>query len=201
LGDALLGGSQYNSIYRNILINHIVGIECDVSSNNSIHENYITDSNVGISFSGSYQNIVYKNNITDCGTAVSIRGSNNAFYSNNFLENSNQVSIRHTYLFSSNIITEYSTNNTFNLEPLSGGNFWSNYNGSDSNGDGIGDTPYIINDDTQDNQPLMEPIEIPMLEIPATIPEFPSWLILPLFLIATFVGIIVRKRQSSSERF
>ena len=33
------------------------------------------------------------------------------------------------------------------------------------------------------------------------IPEFPSWLILPLFLIATFVGIIVRKRLSSSERF
>jgi hypothetical protein len=34
-----------------------------------------------------------------------------------------------------------------------------------------------------------------------SIPEFPSWLILPLFLIATFVGIIVRKRLSSSERF
>ena len=34
-----------------------------------------------------------------------------------------------------------------------------------------------------------------------SIPEFPSGTILPLFLIATFVGIIVRKKQSSSERF
>ena len=34
-----------------------------------------------------------------------------------------------------------------------------------------------------------------------SIPEFSSWIILPLFLIATFVDIIARKRLSSSERF
>jgi parallel beta-helix repeat protein len=28
--------------------------------------------------------------------------------------------------------------------PLSGGNFWADYEGSDSNGDGFGDTPYVI---------------------------------------------------------
>jgi parallel beta-helix repeat protein len=195
LGDALLGGCQYNNIYLNILMNHIVGIECDASSNNSIHENYIADSNVGISFGGSYQNRVYQNNITNCGTAVSIRGSNNIFYHNNFLENSNQVSIRHTYLFASGIISEYSVNNTFNSVSPSGGNFWSDYSGTDTDEDGVGDTPYIINEDTQDNQPLMEPTETPVLTIPETIPEFPSWTPLMIMLSAVMMVLALYKNK------
>jgi hypothetical protein len=32
------------------------------------------------------------------------------------------------------------------------------------------------------------------------IPEFPSWIILPLFLMATFVGVIFKKRLSQSVK-
>ena len=37
------------------------------------------------------------------------------------------------------------------------GNFWSDYNGIDNNNDGIGDTPYIIDENNSDNFPLMMP--------------------------------------------
>jgi parallel beta-helix repeat protein len=39
----------------------------------------------------------------------------------------------------------------------SGGNYWSDYNGTDSNSDGIGDTPYIIDANNQDHYPLVNP--------------------------------------------
>ncbi|RLE70072.1 MAG: hypothetical protein DRJ43_02775 [Thermoprotei archaeon] len=48
-----------------------------------------------------------------------------------------------TYTYNGNQFTNYL------------GNYWSDYKGSDSDGDGIGDTPYIIDSD-KDNHPLME---------------------------------------------
>jgi nitrous oxidase accessory protein NosD len=35
------------------------------------------------------------------------------------------------------------------------GNYWSDYRGTDTDGDGIGNTPYVIDADNNDNYPLM----------------------------------------------
>jgi hypothetical protein len=65
------------------------------------------------------------------------------------------------------------------------GNYWSDYNGTDANHDGIGDTPYFIDAINTDHYPLMN-----------AIPEFPLFLVLPLFFIATMlVGIVYRRKR------
>jgi parallel beta-helix repeat protein/putative cofactor-binding repeat protein len=151
------GGSQHNNIYLNSIFNVGQGILLAYSSENVIHSNRIMDSSVGLSISVSNDIKAYQNNVTRCGTAVSICGSNNIFYHNNFLENTRQVSIRHQMLFSSDIIIAYSSNNTFDAGSLSGGNYWSDYNGSDADNDGIGDTPYTVFENVVDHYPLMKP--------------------------------------------
>jgi predicted secreted protein len=39
------------------------------------------------------------------------------------------------------------------------GNYWADYNGTDKNGDGIGDEPKILNDKNIDYYPLMRPVD------------------------------------------
>jgi hypothetical protein len=107
---------------------------------------------------------------------------NNIIYHNNFVDNQEAV----------HDITE-SPSPWFEAEPAvnvwdSGttGNYWSNYTGVDNNGDGVGDTPYIINRNNKDNYPLMEP---------TVIPEFPSWTPLLITLVAVVaVAVIYRRR-------
>jgi len=172
-----LNYANQNLVHRNYIDSCVEGIQIrDDSYSNIISENTIINSDdQGIRLLYSDDNEVTENNITNSGIGISIYVSNNnTIYHNNFIDNTEQISTDEWYAqqwgygFS---------NNTLNQ------NYWSDYNGTDNNGDGIGDTPYIIDENNQDNYPLMN-----------IIPEFPSLIILPLFLTATLVILFYSKR-------
>jgi len=145
------------------------------SSDNAISGNNVTANyGNGIFATFSSGNTLSSNNVVNNGCGIWFAGSSdNSVFHNNFLNNTKQVR---------SIIS----NNTWDSGYPSGGNYWSNYTGTDANHDGIGDTPYIIDANNTDHYPLM---------IPYVIPEFPSFIIPSLFLIATLLAVIVHQRK------
>ena len=130
--------TSYNIISGNTITNHTAvssaeGIKLmDFASNNTVYGNYIADNNYGFGLLSS---------------------SNNTLYHNNFIDNTQQV-----------YIETPSYANFWDDGYPSGGNYWSDYGGVDEKGglnqdepssDGIGDTSYIIDENNQDNYPLM----------------------------------------------
>jgi hypothetical protein len=78
------------------------------------------------------------------------------------------------------------------------GNYWSDYVGTDSDGNGKGDTPYLIDSDRKDNYPLMAPFDIFSVStsdaFPGIPPDdsseiFPATIILTSVIVAAVVGI------------
>jgi nitrous oxidase accessory protein len=135
-GIALLGGqiSSSPSVYDNRIIGNI------------IHDNH--NSSVGIYLHMTYGNIVAYNVVSknDGGICLdysfSVSNSGNAIHHNNFVNNTLNV-----------VGTVESYNNSW--DDGSEGNYWSDYRGKDANGDGIGDSAYILDDRNRDNYPLI----------------------------------------------
>jgi parallel beta-helix repeat protein len=153
----MLAYSSECRIANNTITNAIYdGIRLWFSNNNSLHQNLIMNNNYGIFFFESSQNTVTENTISkNSGPGIDLESSssNNKFMHNNFIDN-------WTPGFYD------STVNTWDDGYPSGGNYWSDYNGTDFFGgeyqndtvtDGIGDTPYFVDASNRDNYPLMFP--------------------------------------------
>ncbi|MDH5482051.1 MAG: right-handed parallel beta-helix repeat-containing protein, partial [Candidatus Bathyarchaeota archaeon] len=139
----LLFASVNNVIYENeIAKNNYRGIYLyEYADNNKVLENNIVDNvDEGIYISDSSNNVLYGNTIANSDYGIELYGANNEIYLNNFVNNTQQID---SYGFSN------SWNNTIE------GNYWSDYNGTDGNFDGIGDVWVEIDENNTDRFPLM----------------------------------------------
>ena len=159
-----LGYSHYNTITENnITQNELNCISLQSSNHNLITYNDLTYSAQGLRFVASSENTVYSNNIAyNHHLGIHMNGGhNNLIFQNNFI-----------YSFAGGYDSRYIWDNG------TIGNYWSNYNGTDENKDGIGDAPYSFRTNSYmglgdtvntDNFPLMKPpVDL------ETIPEFPN---------------------------
>ena len=139
-----------------------------VSSNNTIFGNTARGpANYGILMSSGSGNVFYGNYIGDynatsfagrsygCGVDIGSMAKNNIFYHNNFVNN--YQNLMHNWY------TGMSNKNAWDNGEE--GNYWSNYNSVDANGDGIGDTPFLIDHINVDHHPLMAPFDIESVNI------------------------------------
>ena len=136
------------------LANNKDGILLISTRDSIIIGNTITKCISGLYLVNSSYNTIVRNNIINNSIGVTIEESEyNKFYHNNFL-NQRNVDIVGFFGFQHEIPVPA---NIWDNGYPSGGNYWSDYSGTDANDDGIGDRPYVIFENNQDNYPLMYP--------------------------------------------
>ena len=85
-------------------------------------------------------NELYQNTFNDNEYGLCVEGHDNRIYLNNFKNNTNSCIAGDAWNYWDK-------------------NYWDTYDGTDSNDDAIGDTPYTIGDNNIDYHPLMIPWE------------------------------------------
>ena len=175
-GISVFFNTRHNLISGNKITNNWVGVLFQLySASNTLSENFINANNgIGIWLDGGSNNRIIRNNITDNAKGVFISATKNStVYHNNFVNNT-----FHVYIYGNDPVISMWDNGVQ-------GNYWDTYTGVDNDGDGIGETPYVIDENNQDNYPLVNQ---------SVIPEFPSWTpLLIMLLSATMIAIIYRR--------
>jgi parallel beta-helix repeat protein len=182
-GIELSDSSNNNDISYNSIMNNSgdgIGFSFESSSNN-VRDNIIVNNNGdGVHIASSDYNIICENSIKNNTVGIHAKAgvwyygqpqssSNNTVYHNNIMNNGIQA------------LDEDSSVNVWDNGYPSGGNYWSDYNGTDSyrgpnqdnsGSDGIGDTIYVIDANNTDRYPLMSPLALyePGLAVSVTTP-------------------------------
>lgn len=182
-GNAICLDGYVNMIFSgNIITGCNEGIRILHSSSNIISDNIIRDCyyNTGLGFNWAYNNTVYGNLIANGNVGIGGNHWNNTFFNNTIRDNKGgwagwgiSDNFYDCVFFHNNIIDNghqvHNTNPNSNIWDdgyPSGGNYWSDYSGTDANADGIGDAPYVIDQQNIDHYPLMSMFPSPSESIP-----------------------------------
>jgi parallel beta-helix repeat protein len=165
-----LDTSSNNALSGNRIADISEGIAVDNSSNNVIAGNSVTRGTQGIYVKdNSRHNTITGNNIDNNTRGIQVQQSSfNTIVGNNITRNRGYGVLLFAYIsntFSHNTFlgnaqhvgTYLPSVHVWDAGYPSGGNYWSNYTGADSNHDGIGDTPHVIDANNTDHYPLMGP--------------------------------------------
>lgn len=169
--------TENNTITGNAVSENIVGILLS-GCNNGIIRNCIGKNDMGIFFGVN----------TPGDEPINITLTHNSFVDNDvhfsgcFCEGYNTTEPMHTW------------------DDGKEGNFWSDYNGSDGNGDGVGDTPYVIDVQNQDRYPLMQIVATP----PTATPKMPvetivAAIALSIVIVAAVIAYRRRKKKAAES--
>lgn len=150
----LIRESHYNKVLENEVFGNgfmtyvDYGIEINRSTNNTVASNRVHDNIGGIGVKDEApDNTVAYNTIASNVVGVHVHYSNSSvFFKNNFIDNK---------LAQASVGDAYPDIDVW--DSGAEGNYWSNFAGTDSNLDGIIDTPYVLDIRNQDNYPLAEP--------------------------------------------
>jgi parallel beta-helix repeat protein len=174
----LLDLSSNNTVRgNNATANSLEGIYIARASNDIVSGNTVTANQVGLMLWSSSNDTISGNNATANwnGIAVDSSSSYDTFIGNTvtnsqygilFDSSLNNTIYHDNFLNNTHPVGSNNSTNTWDKGYPSGGNYWSNWNATDSyrglcqnqtGSDGIGDTAYVIDVNNTDHYPLMGP--------------------------------------------